>query len=228
MRQTTRQARGIQWSLTQKLEDLDFADDICLLAHTHRDIQAKTEDLQKNAGQTGLKVNIGKTKTMRINARNETPIKINGEALDEVPTFTYLGSIVSKTGGTDEDIAARISKARHAFVTLKPVWNNKLISTQTKLRIFTSNVKSVLLYGAETWKQTKGTQTKLQVFTNKCLRQILKIHWPEKITNKELWQRSRQKSVEVDIKERKWKWMGHTWRKGPTNLTYQALEWNPQ
>ena len=63
MRQTTRQARGIQWSLTQKLEDLDFADDICLLAHTHRDMQAKTEDLQTNAGQTGLKVNIGKTKT---------------------------------------------------------------------------------------------------------------------------------------------------------------------
>lgn len=43
---TTEQPRGIQWNLTQKLEDLSFADGINLLPHTHRDMQAKTHELQ--------------------------------------------------------------------------------------------------------------------------------------------------------------------------------------
>ena len=46
------------------------------------------------------------------------------------------------------------------------------------MRIFNSNVKSVLLYGSETWRETKSLSKKLQTFVNKCLRQILLIkHW---------------------------------------------------
>ena len=48
-------------------------------------------------------------------------------------------------------------------------------------RIFRSNVKSVLLYGSETWKVAKTTTSKLQVFVNRCLQRILNIHWPEVI-----------------------------------------------
>ena len=64
--------------------------------------------------------------------------------------------------------------------------NYKNISLKTKLRIFETNVKSVLLYGSETWKQTKKNENDLQVFVNKCLRQILQIRWPEKISNSSL------------------------------------------
>ena len=85
---------------------------------------------------------------------------------------------------------ARLGKARHAFITLRPIWRSRNISGKTKLRIFETNVKSVLLYGSETWKQTKESEHDLQVFVNKCLRQILQIRWPEKITNIELWERT--------------------------------------
>jgi len=46
-------------------------------------------------------------------------------------------------------------------VTLKPVWNNRNILLKTKLTIFNINVKSVLLYGYETWKHTKSLDSKL-------------------------------------------------------------------
>ena len=59
--------------------------------------------------------------------------------------------------------------------------------TRHKLRIFRSNVKSVLLYGSETWKVAKTIISKLQVFVNRCLRRILNIHWPEVISNEELF-----------------------------------------
>ena len=48
---------------------------------------------------------------------------------------------------------------------LKKIWNSRVISSRTKLRIFNSNVKSVLLYGSETWRNTKSSNSKLQTFS---------------------------------------------------------------
>lgn len=64
--------------------------------------------------------------------------------------FTYLGRIVLTTGGTDEDIRTQLGKARQLFNTLEPLWNSTLLSTKNKVRLFNTNVKSDLLYGAET------------------------------------------------------------------------------
>ena len=95
---------------------------------------------------------------------------------------------------------------------------------------FMSNyyVKTILLYGAETWKTTKSLLQKLQVIINNCLRRILNIRWPEKISNKELWQKTNQPPVEEELKRRKWRWIEHTLRKPKHNITRQALQWNPQ
>ena len=57
------------------------------------------------------------------------------------------------------------------------------------MKIFNSNVKAVLLYASESWTVTERTVDRVQVFINKCLRRILNIHWPDRITNKELWKK---------------------------------------
>ncbi|RUS91574.1 hypothetical protein EGW08_000689 [Elysia chlorotica] len=150
------------------------------------------------------------------------------ENIKEVDKFVYLGSIVSKDGGTDEDIRSRINKARHAFRTLRSVWSSSALAQHNKIRIFNSNVKSVLLYGSETWRTTKTNTQKLQTFINRCLRNILNIRWPEVISNQDLWERTRQAPIEQEIKKRKWGWIGHTLRKPSFNTTRQSLEWNPQ
>lgn len=69
----------------------------------------------------GLKINNKIAKIMKVKTKKGGPIAIGEEELEEVDQFTYLGSVISKTGGTDEDIKARISKARQAFAMLKPV-----------------------------------------------------------------------------------------------------------
>ena len=219
---------GLQWTLTQRLEDLDYADDLCLLTHRLTDMKVKGERLQETGGQVGLKINIQKTKEMRIGVRQQESLELHGEAIERVSEFTYLGSIISDTGGTDEDITARIRKAQSTFSMLMPVWKEKCIRLQTKLRIFNTNVKSALLYGSETWRSTKLLIKKLQTFINKCLRKILNIRWPEVISNEELWERTQQSRIEESIKRRKWKWIGHTLRKPENNITRSALEWNPQ
>jgi hypothetical protein len=91
-------------------------------------------------------------------------IEINGKELEEVYEYSYLGSIVTGGGGADEDVTSRIKQANVAFVQLYRIWKNKNIRIKTKLKIFNSNVKAILLYGCETWKVTSSITQKLQSF----------------------------------------------------------------
>ena len=115
-----------------------------------------------------------------------------------------------------------------AFVMLKNIWASRRISMRTKLRIFNSNVKSVQLYGCETWRTTQTMQRKIQTFFNTRLRRIYKTQWQEKIRNEDLRERAGQERAAKQILRRKWGWIGHTLRKPASSTTRQALTWNPQ
>ena len=168
MRKTTEKYwDGILWTLTTRLEDLDFADDIALLTHTHQSMQSKLTRLAKISMQTGLRIRKSKTKVTRVNTRNADKIELDGEEIDDVEDFVYLGSKISRDGGSDRNIKVRIGKARTAFTIQAPVWRSNVISRKTKLRIFNTNVKTVLLYGYETRRVTITTSNKLQSFVNR-------------------------------------------------------------
>jgi len=108
-------------------------------------MKEKTRALEDRGAKVGLKINAAKTKLMRIGTRHGDSVLIAGEWVEEVDEFMYLGSIVSKKGGTDEDIQARIGKVRPAFAMLKPIWQSMALTTQTKLRIFWSGTKHTCL-----------------------------------------------------------------------------------
>jgi len=163
---TTGLRNGIQWTLEDQLEDLDIADDLAILAHTHTKLEAISSKL-------GLKINTDKTKTIRINSNASEQIMINNLGIEDVTSFTYLGSIINITGRTGENILARIGKAHSTFNTLASIWRSREITTTNKIRIFNSNIKSVLLYGSETWRMIEKRESKLQTFINRCLRRIL-------------------------------------------------------
>ena len=190
---TKEKQNGIQWTMLTQLDDLDFADDLALLSHSHRQMQDKTTELALISAQVGLKINKRKTKIMRTNATCETPIMLEGETLEEVKDFRYLGSIVDTHGGTEADVKKRISKARVAFHLLRNVWKSKVIGETTKIRLFNTNVKSVLLYGEETWRINKTTLIRIQTFVHHYLR----IHWMNRVSNKDLWDRTDQAQIEI-------------------------------
>ena len=219
---------GIQWTLTEHLNDLDYADDIGLLSTNMTQMQRKTNMVAEASSKVGLRINVSKTKILRINATTNAPIKLEGNNLEDVNTFEYLGSKIDEHGGTDIDVQARINKARSAFACLNKIWQTKSMSSKTKLRLFNSNVLSVLLYGAETWFLNKSHESKLQTFINKCLRRIHQIYWPNTISNRDLLLRSNMTGVKTIIRQRKWRWLGHTLRKTQEDITKHALRWNPQ
>ena len=101
--------RGLMWTLTDRPEDLDYADDRCLLAHTFDDVRTKLQRLRHETAKVGLKINISKTKEIRIHTPKNQPLFLNDQQIEQVSEFPYLGSIISKdNGGTDRDVAERI------------------------------------------------------------------------------------------------------------------------
>ncbi|VDP04899.1 unnamed protein product [Schistosoma mattheei] len=156
-----------------QLDDLDLADDLVPLSHTQQQMQEKTTSAAAVSAIVGLNIHKEKSKILRYNTTCTNPITIDGEDLEDVKTFIYLGSIIDEHGGSDADVKVRIGKARTAYLQLKNIWKSKQLSTNTTVRIFNSNVNTVLLYGAETCRTTKSIIHKIQVFINNSLHKIL-------------------------------------------------------
>jgi hypothetical protein len=198
--------RGIGWTLTRQLEDLDFADDLGLLSARLKDIQDKCNDLDRNSQKIGLKIHPGKTKIMRARATSKKPVTIKGKDVEDVESFTYLGSKVTSDGDCEVEVKARLTKARHAFASLRPIWRSKQYSIHTKLRLYRSNVLSILLYCAETWKMTRSIINSIEVFQNRCLRRLFNIYWPNKISNEDLLKKASMQPLTQEVKRRRWRW----------------------
>ena len=96
-------------------------------------MRSKMEDLMGAGERTGLRVNSDNTKIMKVMSTQVGGVRIGQDLLEEVESFQYMGSIISSTGGTTEDIIARISKARQVFAILKPVWRSSSLSLKSKL-----------------------------------------------------------------------------------------------
>ena len=91
MRKTTEDApRGIRWNITSTLEDLDFADDLALLSHTHHQLQEKTNRLNNFASQVGLEISQTKTEVMMLNITNPAAIQVVGKDLPITEIFTCI------------------------------------------------------------------------------------------------------------------------------------------
>ena len=224
---TGENSTGIRWKFTSNLEDLDFADDIALLSSNIRHMQTKVDNVYTYAAKTGLKINSKKTEVLRINSKVNTRITIGDKVLNEVEKFTYLGATVSNQGGGSEDIRNRINKARVSFMKLRPVWNSSKYSLQTKIRLYNSLVKSVLLYGSETWKVNDSDNKKLDTFQFRCLRRIMRIRWPYVVSNSEILNKTKMKRISAEVQERRWKWIGHVLRMEHSNHCMTAMTWTP-
>ena len=97
---------------------------------------------------------------------------------------------------------------------------------RTKIRLYKTLIKPVLIYGCETWKMNEGDAKKIDVFQNRCLRRIMKVIWQDKISNRELLERANVERLSEDV--RRWRFLGHILRQQPDNHCIAALTWTPE
>jgi hypothetical protein len=96
-------------------------------------MEGKLTRLKEEAESAGSHITINRTKGMTVNISNTQKFSLEDTEIKEVESFLYLGSVVSKTGGTEEDVPSRIKKANGVFVQLYPIWRNNNISKRVQI-----------------------------------------------------------------------------------------------
>ena len=99
----------IKWG-GKNLPDLDYADDLSILDDSMSKMNEILEVLRVQGARIGLKINVKTTKSLRLGISEDKKVTLGNEKIDQVGSFAYFGSIISKDGGSSEDVKSRIAK----------------------------------------------------------------------------------------------------------------------
>ena len=177
---------------TYQLKDLEYADDVTILAPSLEQLLRDLQICQEEASKLGLEISWRKTKVMAISDPNApSTVQVNGIDVNVISAFDYLGSTVTMSGSCELDISKRIGKAANVMKSLHTqLWTQRTVSRTTKLRIYKAAILPVLLYGSETWTWTSTLARRLNAFDTRALRRLENIRWSDFVSNAELRQRT--------------------------------------
>ena len=167
------------------IRDLRYADDTALLSKSEEGLRNLVEAVKEHSEAKDLMLNVKKTKIMDTDkCTQKSNIQLNGETLENVEYFEYLGARVENDGRTKKEMARRIAIASQKLKNLAKIWEGQ--NNTVKLDILKACIFPVALYGCEAWTPLQTDLDKLRAFEMKCYRKLLKISWTEKITNEEV------------------------------------------
>ena len=143
-------------------------------------MQGTVDRMSKACDNFQLTISTNKTEVVHQPAPgkpySEPNITVNGQKLQVVGKFTYLGSTLFREVHIDDEVTARTAKASVASGRLRTnVWERNGIRLDTKLKVYKAVVLPTLLYACETWTVYQRHAKKLNHFHLSCLRKLLKI-----------------------------------------------------
>ena len=214
MRKTIGDGRnGIAFGNNRSLCDMEYADDAVLISSSIEGVQNFIDILNREGKKVGLVINIRKTEVMKNEHAEDGHCHIGEFDLPNVNSFRYLGTIVDSRGSLNREFEDRLKRANQAMGMLRAVWQSGNLSLHTKIRLYKTLVRSILMYGCESWYSTVTSDSKFLSFENKALRRILGIKWYQRIPNTTIREITQLRPITVDLKLARWKWMGHVLRR---------------
>ena len=130
----------------RNINNLRYADDTTLMAESEEELKSL---LMKQSEQVGLKLNIQKTKIMAPGPI--TSWQINGETVEPVADFIFLGSKITANCDCSHEIKRRLLLGRNFMIKLDGILKSRDISLSTKVHLVKATVFPVVMYGCESW-----------------------------------------------------------------------------
>ena len=189
-----------EWELNQLL----FADDTVVVADSERKLCQLVTEFWRVCERRKLRVNVDKSKVMRC-ARNEDGARLNmlnGEALEEVDQFKYLGSAIAANGGVESDVRHIVKEGCKLLGALKGVMKNRELGMNVKKVLYEKVVVPTVMYGSESWGMKVTERQKLNVFGMKCLRSMTGVSQLDRVRNEVVRARTgvrRELAARVDM-----------------------------
>ena len=191
-----------------------FADDIVVNVEEEEEAGVLIDRLDTTTIRYKMAISPEKIEGMTNNTNGfQRETKINGQRIEEVENFKYLGAIISNEGSNPE-ILSRIAQTTVALSRLKITWRDKKILPASKFKLMRTLVLSAFLYVCESWTLTAEIERRIQAFEMRCYRRLLNISYKDHVTNEEVCNRI-QNAIGVHddlltmVKKRKLKLSGH-------------------
>jgi hypothetical protein len=162
----------------------------------------------------------------------ENKLEIDNMSFESIQSFKYLGSIVNQNNTIEEEIKERLIAANKAFYANQKMFQNKLLSKKSKLKLYWTLIRPIVTYACETWVLKESSIQKLMIFERKILRKIfgptkeVNSLWRIK-TNEEMEKLIKQKNIIRFIKSQRLKWIGHLERMPNEREVTRIYKWKP-
>jgi len=104
-----------------------------------------------------------KTKVMVTSEGRDHTFTCNGEALEQVEPFRYLGAVITSTGDCSVEISSRPGITRSALTSMNNLWSDRALNKETKVRLKRALVWPVATYGCESWTLKASDKKRIAV-----------------------------------------------------------------
>ena len=131
-----------------------YADDTTLMAESEEELKSLSMKVKEESEKVGLKLNVQKTKIMASGPI--TSWEIDGETVETVLDFIFLGSKITADGNCSHEIKRHLLLGRKVMTNLYSIFKSRDIPLPTKVRLVKAMVFPVVMYGCESWTVKKA------------------------------------------------------------------------
>ena len=148
--------RSTSWNQDgqKKYQSPQYADNTTLMAESEEELKSLLMKVKEEREKVGLKLNIQKTKIMASSPI--TSWQTDGETMETVSDFNFLGSKITVDGDCSHKIKRRLLLGRKVMTNLDSIFKNRDITLPTKVRLVKAMVFPVVMYGCESWTVKKA------------------------------------------------------------------------
>ena len=159
----------------RNINNLRYANDTTLMAERKEDIKSLLMRVKEESEKAGLKLNIKKIKIMASGPI--TSWQIDGEKVETVTDFIFLGSKITADGDCSQEIKRHLLLGRKAMTNLDSILKSRDITLLTKVQIVKAMVFPVVMYECESWTIKNAECQRNGAFERWCCRRLLRVPW---------------------------------------------------
>src|SRR5574341_511553 len=161
----------------RNINNLRYADDTTLMAESEEELKSLLMKVKVESEKVGLKLNIQKTKIMANGPI--TSWEIDGETVETMSDFIFLGSKITTDGDCSHEIKRRLLFGRKVMTNLDSILKSRDITLPTKVHLVKAILFPVVMYGCESWTVKKAECQRIDAFELWCWRRLLRVPMDE-------------------------------------------------
>ena len=195
----------------RNVNKLRYTDDTTLMAESEEELKSLLMKEKEESEKVGLKLNIQKTKVMASGPI--TSWQMDGQTMERVSDFIFLGSKITADGDCSHEIKRRLLLGRKAMTNLDSILKSRDICLLTKVHLVKVLVFPVVMYGCENWTVKKPECRRIDAFELWCWRRFLRVPWTARRSNQSILKINPGISLEGMMLKLKLQYFGHLMRR---------------